>query len=67
VINRLSQTLKTPFKLEGVTRVDDTPVEIAVVLDISPARARVYLKELVESGKLKSTGANKGKIYYLPE
>jgi Fic family protein len=41
--------------------------EIALVLDISQARARVYLKELAESGKLKSTGANKGKVYYLPE
>jgi predicted HTH transcriptional regulator len=30
VINRLSQTLKVPFKLEGITRVDDTPVHKAV-------------------------------------
>jgi predicted HTH transcriptional regulator len=41
--------------------------EIANVLDISQARARVYLKELVEGGKLKSAGVNKGKVYYLPE
>jgi predicted HTH transcriptional regulator len=41
--------------------------EIAHVLDISQARARVYLKELVENGKLESAGTNKGKIYHLPE
>ncbi len=30
VSNKISQTIKTPFKLEGITRVDDTPVHKAV-------------------------------------
>jgi len=41
--------------------------EIATVIDLSPARVRVYLKELVDAGKLKSEGVNKSKVYYLPE
>jgi predicted HTH transcriptional regulator len=40
--------------------------ELADVLGLSPSRARVYLKELVDDGKLKSAGVNKSKVYYLP-
>jgi len=40
--------------------------EIANAIYLSPARTRVYLKEMVESGVLLSEGVNKGKIYYLP-
>jgi Fic family protein len=39
--------------------------DIADAIDLSPARARVYLKELVDAGTLKSDGANKSKVYYL--
>ena len=39
--------------------------EIANVIGMSPARARVYLKELADNGKLKSEGINKSKVYYL--
>jgi len=41
--------------------------EIANVIGLSPARARVYLKELADNGKLKSEGINKSKVYYLPD
>ena len=41
--------------------------EIADAIGLSPARTRVYLKELVIAGKLRSEGANKNKIYYLPD
>jgi len=41
--------------------------EIADMIALSPARTRVYLKELVDSGTLKSEGANKSKVYYLSD
>ncbi|MCL2080289.1 MAG: putative DNA binding domain-containing protein [Oscillospiraceae bacterium] len=40
--------------------------DIADAIDLSPARTRVYLKEMAEAGTLKSDGANKSKVYYLP-
>ena len=30
VSNKIAQTIKTPFKLDGITRIDDTPVHKAV-------------------------------------
>ena len=41
--------------------------DIADVINLSPARTRVYLKELVDTGTLKSDGKNKNRVYYLPE
>lgn len=40
--------------------------EIAGILGMSPARTRMYLKELVNVGELKSEGINKSKVYFLP-
>ena len=39
--------------------------EIADFIGLSSDRTRVYLKELVETGRLESAGVNKGKVYYL--
>ena len=41
--------------------------EIASYIGLSTDRTRVYLKEMVDVGKIKSKGANKSKVYYLPE
>ena len=41
--------------------------EIADYTGLSSARTRVYLKELVDSGKLSSEGTNKSKVYYSPD
>lgn len=41
--------------------------DIVEYTGLSPARTRYYLKELVDTGKLKSEGANKSKVYYLDE
>ena len=41
--------------------------DIAGAIDLSSARTRVYLKELVDKGTLKSEGVNKSKVYYLPQ
>ena len=41
--------------------------EIADFICLSTARTRVYLKYLIEKGKLFSKGSNKNKVYYISE
>jgi predicted HTH transcriptional regulator len=41
--------------------------DIAKTIGLSPTRTRVYLKELVDTGKIKSIGSNKNRAYHLPE
>ena len=64
------QAIKTSDKTEMIFNFIEKgkkykTVEIADVIGLSPARTRVYLKELVDAGKLKCEGINKSKVYYL--
>ena len=39
-------------------------IEVSEFIGLSPSRTRDYLKELVSDGHLKTSGANKNRIYY---
>ncbi len=49
------------LKLHGISRTS----EIADILELSEARTRVILKELVEEGKLGTSGGTKNRVYFL--
>jgi len=66
------QAIKTSDKSKQILSIMKNGVkyktnDIADAIDLSPARTRVYLKEMVDTGTLKSDGINKSKAYYLPE
>ncbi len=52
--------------LEFIRKNGDSKVsEIAELLNLSPARTRAVLKELIVEGKIATSGRTKGKIYFL--
>ena len=64
------QAIKTSDKSKLILNIMENGVkyktnDIADAIDLSPARTRVYLKEMVDVGMLKSDGTNKSKVYYL--
>ena len=45
ICNRIMQNIKTPFKLDGITRIDDTPVHKAIRL------GRACFRRKIQSGR----------------